>query len=253
MLKMLDRVEGIGTSPSKSISGFLLTDLVDLDAHDQPFAEFPYAKGARYRRERCSLPLTSEHRAAAQEYQWLNNPTSTERVTLLLKQTRDNRTSEVAHSIAHHADHQHRLGSSILMDGLTGRNENDLENIVLSFFPTLARDLSDMDSKFRHSLLKAIRHNEALRYTHSIEEQFEQFILEPSQALATVGPIVIVIDAWSECDAFRQFVSVLTSRASELPYNFRIFIVCPIDSDHFPHILHATPPPRLTFLCSTTD
>lgn len=105
-----------------------------------------------------------------------------------------------------------------------------------------------MEPHFRRALWETIRHSEALRYTSSLEEQFEKFILLPSHRFTLVGPVVVVIDAWSEDGDFREFISLLVTRASELPTNFRIVVVCPADSDYLPSLLQATPAPRLTSL-----
>jgi len=76
----------------------------------------------------------------------------------------------------------------------------------------------------------------ALRKTGSIREQFEEFILKPARRPSSVyfGPVVIVIDALdavSEPETRETLISLLSSRAAELPQNFRILITARPDSD----------------------
>jgi hypothetical protein len=65
-------------------------------------------------------------------------------------------------------------------------------------------------------------------------EQFVNFILEPAKALTTIGPIVIIIDAFNESgdsSLRKPLLEVLARKAADLPTNFRILITTRPEKD----------------------
>jgi NACHT domain len=129
--------------------------------------------------------------------------------------------SSIAHSVAAHFDRLDRLGSSFCFNR---SREADLPPEIL--FSTIARDLADRDPLQKQALCSSVKER-SRRYTASLKEQFENFLLDPSKALTNVGPIAIVIDALDECrdgDKKDQLLEIICSRLSELPSQYRIII-----------------------------
>ncbi|KAF9058769.1 hypothetical protein BDP27DRAFT_1453783 [Rhodocollybia butyracea] len=202
VLRILDVVERIETK----------VDLGDL----------PYADGARFQRSKRCLPGTRET-ILSKIVNWIDAPPPDGKRIFLLTGAAGTGKSAIAHSVARHYDSLGRLGSSIFTN-----LPDKLDRLPSLIFPTIARDLADLDPKYRQRLWSVIEPNKALRKGVDPVDQFENFILAPSNSLSAVsGPIVVVIDALDECpnsQMLNQFLSVLAQRAQDLPPNFRIFI-----------------------------
>ncbi|KAF9235571.1 WD40-repeat-containing domain protein, partial [Melanogaster broomeanus] len=137
--------------------------------------------------------------------------------------------SAIAHTIAQRYDKLKRLGSSFCFDRSLQCTRHS--GTLLS---TIARDLADHDTGFKQSLGKVVKDKRALRTTSAPSEQFEEFILAASRDITSIGPIVVVIDAFDECgdEASRSpLLSILSERSSELPSNFRIIVTARHEQD----------------------
>ena len=199
--------------------------------------EMPYALGARYAEEKGCLPGTRES-LLAEIYDILNNPNEDAPRVCLLTGVAGSGKSAVAHSIARLYDGQKRLGSSYCFasSDVASRNPKNI-------FSTIARDLSDHDPQYKFALLEVVKGNKALRASTSAFEQLKKFIIEPSQRLDTIGPIVVVVDALDESgdEASRQQLLQAISQQvtdSNLPTNLRFLITARPEND----ILAALPP-----------
>jgi hypothetical protein len=84
------------------------------------------------------------------------------------------------------------------------------------------------------SLCDVVKGNRSLQMTLAATEQFQQFLLEPANAMTTIGPIVIVIDAMDESDDECLTELSLTYCPGE-PLNF-----CPTSEFSSLHVLSGT-------------
>ncbi|KAJ3849101.1 hypothetical protein EV368DRAFT_13422, partial [Lentinula lateritia] len=162
---------------------------------------------------------------------WIDNPEPNPGNIFLLTGAAGTEKSGVAHAISKHYHHLDHLGSSIF----TCVPDETVVKTTIPFhliFPTIARDIADLDPKFRHALYTAAS-SMAVRTSRSPMDQFTNFILTPSQYLAILGPIVVVldgIDQMPESSTRGNFLSVLTQQAQDLPSNFRILVTSRPDS-----------------------
>lgn len=118
--------------------------------------------------------------------------------------------SAVAHAVAQQFDQLGRLGSSFCFDRAYQANRHPSK--LLS---TIARDIASLDHQWKTALFNVVKGNPSLQMTRSPKEQLNKFILEPAKALTTIGPIVIVIDAFDV----------------DLPTNFRILVTARPEKD----------------------
>ncbi|KIK13712.1 hypothetical protein PISMIDRAFT_118339 [Pisolithus microcarpus 441] len=96
-------------------------------------------------------------------------------------------------------------------------------------FATIARDLADHDPAFRRALADVLAKDHSLKATSDVTEQWERLILEPLLKVSStmIGSMVVVVDALDESgleESRRHILSVLASRANDLPHNIRILI-----------------------------
>lgn len=132
--------------------------------------------------------------------------------------------SAVAHSIA------------MIFDGMAptrlgcfyGFSTSDRRRSVEALFPTISRNLADMEPDWKKALLEVVRGSRSLRTTDSLERQFKHFLLETADMVKdrVLGPILVVIDALDESpsEAARSELLKLLARLGELPVNFRFLI-----------------------------
>ncbi|KAH7923669.1 WD40 repeat-like protein [Leucogyrophana mollusca] len=203
--------------------------------------DMPYADGARYHPEKICFPGTREQ-IIEQICDWANNDSNT-RLFLLIGAAGSGK-SAIAHTIARRFDAIGRLGSSYCFDR-SRQYARRPENL----FSTIARDLADLNPQYKRSLWQIVKDRRSLRTTTSIREQFEKFILAPTSDLASVGPVVIVIDALDESGdeaARAPLLSLLANEIPKLPPHFRILVTTRHEEDimlafersrhFFPHI-----------------
>jgi NACHT domain len=130
--------------------------------------------------------------------------------------------SAIAHTIAQYFDGIGRLGSSFCFS-----RANQAQRRPNNLFSTITLDIADLDCQWKTALHNTVRGKRALRSTLSPREQFINFILKPSEALTTVGPVVIVIDALDESGdrATREvLLNVIGNSMHTLPSNFRVLV-----------------------------
>lgn len=198
-------------------------------ALDIDLSDMPYAKGARFDPDKGCLPGTREN-IIEEISQWINS--SNEDVVyrvFFLTGVAGSGKSAIAHTIAQRFDRLRRLGSSYCNDRADQANRHP-RNLL----STIALDVADLDCRWKMSLCNVVKGNRSLRTTLAATEQFEQFLLEPANALTTIGPIVIVIDALDESGdemSRRALLDILSRRTSELPSNFRVLITARPEQD----------------------
>ena len=201
----------------------------------------PYARGARFKLEKRCLPGTRES-LLAEICDVLNNPGDNAPRVCFLTGVAGSGKSAVAHSIARSYNEQKRLGSSYCFASTDVANRNP-QNL----FSTIARDLSDHDTQYKSALWGIVKDNRALRTSQSPLEQVEELVIAPGRGLATVGPLVIVIDALDESGDRanrRQILRAISDKIAKgsLPANLRFLITARPEDD----ILTTLPPgPRI--------
>jgi hypothetical protein len=191
-----------------------------------------YAKGARYNVEKGCLPGT---RASIVDdmIAWVNgalpDAASNDHRILLLSGVAGSGKSAIAHTVARHFDRIGRLGASYCFS-----RSNQAVLGPSNFFSTVSRELADLDPQWKDALWKAVDGNRALRTTHVVQEQFEEFLVKPAKGLTSIGPVVLVVDALDECGDIskrRTLLSVLAKRITELPPHFRIILTARPEQD----------------------
>jgi len=227
VLRVLDQVENIGKRLRLCLMASLTKILLDIAA-EISLDDIAYAEGARYDPERQCLPGTREE-VLMEITDWINSTDGVMPRMFVLSGVAGSGKSSIAHTIARLFDDVGRLGSSFCFDRA---NQAKLRPDI--FFGTIARDLADLDPQRKQSLWRVVKEKTALRKTRAAREQFEHFILKPAADLTTVGPIVIVIDAFDESgdEASRRVIlSILAERISELPPNLRVLVTTRREAD----------------------
>jgi hypothetical protein len=182
----------------------------------------PYAKGARYQPQKGCLPGTRKE-IIEEITHWVNSPNG-DNVTriFLLVGVAGSGKSAVAHTIAQLYDGLRRLGSSYCYERADQVNRRP-DNLL----STIALDMADIDDNWKASLCNAVKGHRSLRTTLATTEQFENFILEPSKALTTIGPVLVVIDGLDESgneSSRESILDILANKISDLPQNFRVLV-----------------------------
>ena len=188
-----------------------------------------YAKGVRYDPDKKCLSGT--RRSILDELiSWVDSPDSDEtpRVLFLTAMAGFGK-SAIAHTIAHHFDELHHLGSSYCFDQAEKVNRS-----IEYLFSTISKDISGLDKGWRSALCSVVSENPGLCSTQSLGAQFENFIVKPGKSLTNVGPIVIVIDALDESGSLKKrelLLNILVKRAAEFPKNFRVLVTARPEPD----------------------
>ncbi|KAF8181363.1 hypothetical protein K438DRAFT_1976089 [Mycena galopus ATCC 62051] len=188
--------------------------------------DLPYAEGVRFDRGRQCLPGTCE-KMIEKITEWVNDIEKSR--VLVLSGDAGTGKSTIAHTISRTFDELNRLGSSFFFP-------RDGSQPYRKLFSTITRDLADLESHWKAAAFTTISQSRALRKTGSLLEQYEEFILKPAKNTHVyVGPILIVIDALDASTHFKaerdELLSLLFSRTTELPRNFRILITTRGDED----------------------
>lgn len=223
VLRILDTVERLGII--LRYTNFPLTDVqlryleVKVDLGD-----LPYANGARFQSSMRCMPGTCEE-ILNNIINWIDDPRPDGKHVFILVGAEGAGKSTIAHSIASHYRDLGRLGSSIFTD--LPNDSLTRTQLPVLLFPTISRDLADLDPHYRRALWSVIESDKALRRTLDPADQCEKFIVAPSTTLTISGPIAIVLDALDDCTdstALHKVLSVLSKRSKDFPSNFRIFI-----------------------------
>jgi hypothetical protein len=190
----------------------------------------PYAFGARFEQEKECLPGTRES-FLREICDVLNNADEDAPRVCLLTGVAGSGKSAVAHSVARLYDGQKRLGSSFCFTSTDVANRNPK-----NLFTTIARDLCDRDPQYKSALWQVVKDDRALRTSQSPMEQVKKLIIEPSQHLHGIGPLVIVIDALDESGdqaSREQLLRAISEHIVEMafPTNLRFFITARPETD----------------------
>ncbi|KAJ7913248.1 hypothetical protein B0H13DRAFT_2005399 [Mycena leptocephala] len=189
--------------------------------------DLPYAEGVRFNRRKQCLPGTRE-KILEKIVEWVNDIGKSR--VLVLSGDAGTGKSTIAHTISRMFDELNRLGSSFFFP-------RDGSQPYQKLFSTITRDLADLESDWKAAALTKISQSRALRKTGSLLEQYEEFILKPAKnPQVYFGPVLIVIDALDASTHFKtderdELLSLLFSRTTELPRNFRILITTRGDED----------------------
>ncbi|KAF7978739.1 hypothetical protein HWV62_44746 [Athelia sp. TMB] len=198
-------------------------------AQNQILLDMPYARGTGNDAKKCCLPGTRTA-VLSEIHAWINQPDGEDTPRLLvLTGVAGCGKSAVSRTIAQHYAERKKLGSAVFFEE-ADRAQRHCGNLL----PTIARDIANLDARWRDALYKVVRNDDALRHAKAISIQLENFILTPAKALEVAGPVVIVIDALDEsgdASARRDLMRYLTEGATKLPGNFRILITARAEPD----------------------
>lgn len=162
--------------------------------------------------------------------EWVNQPNGeTEARVLFLSGVAGSGKSAIAHTVASYFEQLKRLGSSYCFD-----RADQAKRCPENLFSTIALDLADLDPQWKRSLSQVVQGKRAIRTSRSPLEQFETLILQSANALATTGPIVVVIDGFDESGdraARRPLLDIIAKKAFNLPPNFRLIVTARPEPD----------------------
>ncbi|KAF9461750.1 hypothetical protein BDZ94DRAFT_1323097 [Collybia nuda] len=191
--------------------------------------EMLYAEGASCIPEKKCLPGTRQG-IIDEIVDWANQPTDDKSAQLLwLSGVAGSGKSAIAHSVAYYFKALKRLGSSFCFDAA-----NQAAQQPHYLFSTISRDLAGCDTLWKQALWDVIKDDQPMRKTHSMQYQFENFLVQPAQRLKMIGPTVIVIDALDECEnsvSRERLLAILGTQLSALPRNFRIIVTARPEAD----------------------
>jgi hypothetical protein len=102
-----------------------------------------------------------------------------------------------------------------------------------NLFSTISRELAAINKGWRIALVDAIRESPKARKGGSVQEQFENLMMKPSQGFDHFGPILIIIDAIDECGTAEEREPVLKTlnHLLDLPGHFRFLITSRTEQD----------------------
>lgn len=185
-------------------------------------SDLPYADGVSFQRLKQCRPKTRED-VLTDITRWVDDPSPDKKRLLVLTGDASTGKSTIAHTIAFRYHELGRLASSIFASSTSTVPWDQLPGII---FPTIARDLADLDPHYRSRLWDNIHSRRAVRKTRDVVTQFDNFILAPSKELDIAGPVVIIIDGLTDhkSESLHHFLEILAERAQDLPSNFRIIL-----------------------------
>jgi hypothetical protein len=187
-----------------------------------------YAPSSGYKTEKECLPGT-RLTIIEEIHAWIHNISNLTCQLFWLRGLAGTGKSSIAHTVGKQLAEDGRLGSFFFFDA-SSKVERGPEHL----FATIACDLADFDEHWSSALGQVIKDNKSLRTTDSVQRQFEELLLKPAKILKIVGPIVIIIDALDECgDALNRetLLSLLATKTSALPSNFKIIVTSRPDKD----------------------
>jgi WD40 repeat protein len=189
----------------------------------------PYAAAGLDTTKQC-LPGTRAD-IISQITNWINDKDAAQRV-LWLSGPAGTGKSAIAHTIANWFKDLGELGSCFCFD----RDLKD-DKRHEKVFSTIARDLADRDPEMRRTLAHAVEHDNALKNTTDIIQQWHKLFMKPLENLSgsRLRPVLIVIEALDESgevETRRDLLRILAGKLqekdlpqiTELPPNFRIFV-----------------------------
>ncbi|KAG2078667.1 WD40 repeat-like protein [Suillus decipiens] len=183
------------------------TSLYRMDG-DLDFSDMVYAAGAGLDISKCCLPDTRK-KILSEIKSWVCDPGKHVPCVMWLSGDAYTGKSAIAHTIMKWYTELGGLGACFCFDRTRGA-ERRHEKI----FSTIARDLADCDPFVRRALADAFHHDNTLRQTTDIKEQWQKLIIRPvNEARKTfLFPLLIVIDGLNESgeeDFPEQFLGLL--------------------------------------------
>ncbi|PSR79753.1 hypothetical protein PHLCEN_2v6897, partial [Hermanssonia centrifuga] len=104
---------------------------------------------------------------------WANSDSQDHPSILVLTGPAGTGKSALAHTMAHQFRELERLGSSF------GFDRNESTRSIKLLFPTIARDLADLNDDIRNALWAAVGKSKEIRMTQDLSLQFENLIAKP--------------------------------------------------------------------------
>lgn len=172
---------------------------------------------------------------------WARSPLEDVPPIFWLHGTAGSGKSAIAHTIAIEFDNDKQLGSFFPFDR-TYLAERRHEMV----FTTIAHDLAHINTGFKQAVLDVIQERTWLNSTPDLSQQWDSLLIRPSVNLSNAGPILLVIDALDESGdhlSRTALLSILATRAGELPPNIRILLTSRTRDDilqalaQSPHVL----------------
>ncbi|GJJ10686.1 hypothetical protein Clacol_004913 [Clathrus columnatus] len=229
--KLLKEFQTHSTLHTEIIVGRLL-ELSQSTNENLDLENLPYASGAGLSTRKQCLPGTRVE-VLDEIIEWINNADDNSPRLFWLAGPAGVGKSAIAHSVALRFKSIQRLGSFFCFD----RNQStDGQGRREKIFPTIARDLADLDSQIKHGLAKVIKNETSLCKTPDLQLEWEKFILEPLSTTSQVstGPILVVIDALDESGdpaSRRELLKILEKEISSLPVNIRFLVTSRPEKD----------------------
>ncbi|KZO92987.1 hypothetical protein CALVIDRAFT_519543, partial [Calocera viscosa TUFC12733] len=183
--------------------------------------KIPYTGGAGYEPNKRCLENTRESILDNIENWACNTADDAARVFVLMGPAGTGK-STIAHTIAGRFAEKKQLGASFCFDAKGGQTRKPVD-----LFRNMARDLAKFDSGFRTALWNEVTDQERLCTTKDVEEQFDKFILKPSEKLSASSTVLVVVDALDESGTVEErgpLLRIIRDRFKELPHTFRILI-----------------------------
>ncbi|KAJ6558348.1 hypothetical protein B0H19DRAFT_1261874 [Mycena capillaripes] len=173
---------------------------------------------------------------------WVNDPKGS-RVRFLLGLAGTGK-SAIAHSLGARFDTLQRLGCFFAFSR-DFQGDRHPESVL----STVAHEIAGWNPDFKHALAAVLREKPSLCHTTDIAAQWDGLLVAPAKAVAFVGPVLIIIDAFDESSSTdersrRLLLSRLSHGVELLPSNFRILVTSrPEDSEDVMAVLSNLPTP----------
>jgi hypothetical protein len=109
-------------------------------------------------------------------------------------------------------------------------------------FATISRHLTEFSDDWKACLVNLLKQSITTRDCSTVEEQFENFIIRPTDMLDNIRPMLIAIDGLDECGIVqqRQRLFEVLKRFSKLPPYFRFLVTSRPEAD-IVHVLDQKP------------
>jgi len=158
---------------------------------------------------------------------WINCvDESTPNIRLLLGQAGTGK-STIAHTVAGRFRQLKRLGAAFCFSSSTPHQSERL-------LPTLAVNLASFDQSFKRALWEGVGQDFDAQTTSDLTRQFEDLILKPSEHLAAISSVFILIDGLDEIGtvtARAPLLRFLSNHLRDLAPGFRILLTARPESD----------------------
>ncbi|KJA17635.1 hypothetical protein HYPSUDRAFT_205985 [Hypholoma sublateritium FD-334 SS-4] len=215
-------------------------NLIQFNLKEADLSSLVYVKNNGYNTSKQCLANTRSD-ILSEIRSWARSPHEDVSPIFWLHGTAGSGKSAIAHTIAIEFDNDKQLGSFFPFDR-TYLAECRHEKV----FTTIARDLAHSNTAFKQAVLDVIQEKAWLNSTPDLSQQWDSLLVRPSVNLSNAGPILLVIDALDESGdhlSRNALLSILATRAGELPPNIRILLTSRTRDDilqtlsQSPHVL----------------